>query len=124
MCAFTLINDCTFGLYSSGNSNYPDILQEARVPLLSRSICAGHRVYGRKLSDNMLCAGYLEGGIDSCDGDSGGPLVCQNSDDVWKLVGVTSWGHGCAEANAPGVYTRVQRYLSWINTVRTREECP
>lgn len=46
-------------------------------------------------------------------GDSGGPLACQVSS-VWKLVGATSWGIGCAEKNKPGVYTRITESLSWV----------
>ncbi len=114
----------TILFYLPGNGNYPDILQEGEVPILARSQCTDFRVYGNKLTSNMMCAGYLTGGLDSCDGDSGGPLVCQNRDGKWKLVGITSWGYGCAEANAPGVYTRVERYLSWINNKRTSTRCP
>ena len=51
----------------------------------------------------MVCAGVEAGGKDSCQGDSGGPIV----DSSTTLVGLVSWGEGCAEAGAPGVYTRV-----------------
>ena len=41
-------------------------------------------------------------------------MVCLH-DDVWKLVGVVSWGDGCADERKPGVYTKTSNYISWIN---------
>ncbi|CAF1226006.1 unnamed protein product [Adineta steineri] len=63
----------------------------------------------------QLCAGVPGGGKDTCQGDSGGPLTMFTTSNQWELVGLTSYGYGCAEAQAMGVYTRVAYYQSWIN---------
>uniref|UniRef100_A0A673B270 trypsin n=1 Tax=Sphaeramia orbicularis TaxID=375764 RepID=A0A673B270_9TELE len=86
---------------------YPAKLQCLDVPLLSDDTC--FNAYPFQITENMICAGYLEGGKDSCQGDSGGPLMCDG-----QLQGVVSWGHGCALRKKPGVYTKVCNYVSWI----------
>ncbi|XP_032057636.1 transmembrane protease serine 5 [Aythya fuligula] len=90
-----------------------ETLKEALVPLISTRRCNSSCMYEGELTARMLCAGYLQGKIDACQGDSGGPLVCQD-DLTWRLVGVVSWGQGCAEPNHPGVYTNVAQLLPWI----------
>lgn len=80
------------------------------VPVISRSICTDQYSSVNRITSNMVCAGYSEGGKDACSGDSGGPLV----DGSGTLVGVVSWGTGCAQAGFPGVYTRVGNYIEWI----------
>ncbi|XP_071439418.1 trypsin-1-like [Hetaerina americana] len=97
-------------------------LQEVEVPIFSNKDCRAESAYGaNRITDNMLCAGYRNGAMDSCQGDSGGPLQVLN-DGVYEIVGVVSWGEGCARPKYPGVYTRVNRYLTWIHK-RTNGSC-
>ncbi|KAM4701833.1 transmembrane protease serine 3 [Discoglossus pictus] len=93
----------------------------AGVPLISNRVCNTKYVYGGVIKPSMLCAGFLEGGVDTCQGDSGGPLACEESK-VWKLMGTTSWGVGCALRYKPGVYTRITSFLDWIHIQMEREE--
>ncbi|XP_068401891.1 transmembrane protease serine 3 isoform X1 [Eschrichtius robustus] len=108
-----------WGATEDGGDASP-VLNHAAVPLISNKICNHRDVYGGIISPSMLCAGYLKGGVDSCQGDSGGPLVCQERR-VWKLVGATSFGIGCAEVNKPGVYTRITSFLDWIHEQMERD---
>ncbi|KAJ6663654.1 hypothetical protein lerEdw1_009733 [Lerista edwardsae] len=88
----------------------PKKLRCLKVPVLSDFECEGY--YQNRITSNMFCAGYKEGGKDSCQGDSGGPLVCNG-----ELTGIVSWGDGCALENSPGVYTKVCKYNAWIDEV-------
>ncbi|XP_076302822.1 trypsin-1-like [Lasioglossum baleicum] len=96
-------------------------LQEVTVPILTNTECRATKYPPRRITDNMLCAGYKEGSKDSCQGDSGGPLHIAN-DNTHQVVGVVSWGEGCAKPGYPGVYSRVNRYLSWIGR-NTEDAC-
>ncbi|XP_030621097.1 enteropeptidase [Chanos chanos] len=93
-----------------------DVLQEAVVPLLNRTQCQDW-LPDYTITKQMLCAGYMEGGVDSCQGDSGGPLMCEQ-DDGWVLAGVTSFGVGCGRPQRPGVYALVSKFTDWV--VETR----
>ncbi|CAG7731771.1 unnamed protein product [Allacma fusca] len=96
-------------LFSGGKPS--DTLQEVTVEVVDDLDC--RRSYGDSIKDSMLCAGDKNGGRDSCQGDSGGPLVKQINDTIY-LVGITSWGYGCAEPEYPGVYTEVSYFYDWI----------
>ncbi|XP_068126675.1 enteropeptidase-like [Hyperolius riggenbachi] len=95
----------------------PNILQEARVPLISNEKCQ-QQMPEYNITHSMICAGYEEGGVDTCQGDSGGPLMCQQ-EDRWYLTGVTSFGYGCAQPQRPGVYARVTTFTEWIQSFLT-----
>ncbi|KAM4015310.1 trypsin-like [Anomaloglossus baeobatrachus] len=99
-----------WGNLKTSGVQYPNNLQCLDVPVLSTSSCKSS--YPNKITNNMFCAGYLEGGKDSCQGDSGGPLICNG-----ELYGVVSWGQGCAQTGYPGVYTKVCIYFDWIKSV-------
>uniref|UniRef100_A0A3B3ZTH0 Peptidase S1 domain-containing protein n=1 Tax=Periophthalmus magnuspinnatus TaxID=409849 RepID=A0A3B3ZTH0_9GOBI len=91
-----------------------NLLQKATVNIIDQAEC--QLSYGNVLSPNMMCAGYMEGGRDTCLGDSGGPLACRELSGQWFIAGVTSWGHGCGRIGYPGVYTRVTSIRKWIST--------
>ncbi|XP_055912243.1 trypsin 3A1-like [Eupeodes corollae] len=82
-------------------------LQYAEVPIINQATC--NRLFQNVITDRMVCAGVLTGGIDACTMDSGGPLVVNS-----KLVGIVSWGISCALPNKPGVYTRVSELIPWV----------
>uniref|UniRef100_A0A667WMX3 Zgc:100868 n=1 Tax=Myripristis murdjan TaxID=586833 RepID=A0A667WMX3_9TELE len=93
---------------------FPKILQEVEVAVVGNRQCKCLNGVNT-ITDDMICAGVLPGGKDSCQGDSGGPMVSQQGA-VWIQSGVVSFGFGCARPNLPGVYSRVSRYQSWINS--------
>ena len=94
---------------------------EVEVPIIGVEKCQELYMKDSPVAPTNICAGYDEGGKDACTGDSGGPLVCSDAEGDWVLHGVTSWGTGCAEAGHPGVYTRVESYIGWINDVTSRK---
>merc|ERR1711971_90008 len=100
-----------WGSLGAGNQ-VPAILQEANVTVISNTACkTAPQPYKDGISETMLCAAAP--GKDSCQGDSGGPLILlENSRQT--LVGVVSWGVGCALPEFPGVYSRVTVAMDWI----------
>uniref|UniRef100_A0A673IPV7 Transmembrane protease serine 9-like n=1 Tax=Sinocyclocheilus rhinocerous TaxID=307959 RepID=A0A673IPV7_9TELE len=92
----------------------PQTLQEVQVPVVGNRQCKCLNKNFASITDNMICAGLLEGLKDSCQGDSGGPMVSKQGS-LWVQSGVVSFGKDCALPDFPGVYARVSKYQSWIN---------
>jgi len=104
--------------YEGERAEYPSELQRVEVPVVSKQQCTGPGSYfNSEITSSMICAGYEEGGQDSCIGDSGGPLFHEETDGRVVQVGIVSWGEGCAFPNFYGVYTRVSKFLLWIDEI-------
>lgn len=128
---------------NQGDGDRPDALHKASVRVWNNNVCQqSYQLYGRPksiIADTQMCAGYENGGIDSCwvnfeieyklwrpfltkcvlcsviffKADSGGPLMSKDN----LLMGVVSTGIGCARPGLPGIYTRVSKYLQWMESV-------
>jgi secreted trypsin-like serine protease len=90
------------------------------VPFASPTQCTGSLSYPPdpvshepQITGQMLCAGKTGGGVDTCQGDSGGPLVYFAGGHP-SLVGIASWGDGCALPYKFGVYARLSQFRGWI----------
>ncbi|XP_042211831.1 venom protease-like [Homarus americanus] len=105
-----------WGKTSFTNQFPTDLPREANVTVSNRNACraAYQRVLGDRpvVDGRHLCAG--DANVDSCSGDSGGPLNYRLSNGKYSVVGVISFGVGCARPEFPGVYTRVSSFLDWI----------
>ncbi len=106
-----------FGTTSENAVAPPAQMHYAHVPFTTGAYCAEKYPFGPDEVQNdgyydprtMVCAGYPQGGTDTCEGDSGGPLLSALPDGDPGLVAVTSFGNGCAKAGHPGVYDLVAR---------------
>ncbi|XP_058051845.1 snake venom serine protease-like [Ahaetulla prasina] len=99
-----------WGTITSPEVSYPEVPHCVNINILDNEVCQTAYPF---LSGNILCAGELEGGKDSCKGDSGGPLICNG-----QIQGIVSWGgFPCAQVLEPGVYTKVFDYIDWIQGI-------
>ncbi|CAK4143996.1 unnamed protein product [Aphanomyces euteiches] len=104
-----------WGATSEGGSE-PNALLELTINTLDNTKCAS-LLSGYNVDSTMICVGG-QAGKDSCQGDSGGPLTIETNGQE-SLVGVVSWGIGCAEANKPGVYSRISAARDFIEPYLT-----
>ncbi|MCG9568185.1 S1 family peptidase [Vibrio chagasii] len=90
-------------------------LQQVNVPLVSQRDCnLGQGDGYSDIGADAFCAGYKEGGRDSCSGDSGGPIMLSTNNGHYEQLGLVSWGEGCAQPEAYGVYTNISHFADWI----------
>nr|QIC51178.1 trypsin precursor [Adelphocoris suturalis] len=98
-----------WGALASGGRQ-PDILQKVDLDVQPTSACS--RVY-KGITEGQLCTYTLR--KDACQGDSGGPVIWRDpGTSRYTIVGVVSYGYGCAEPGAPGVNTKVSAYRDWV----------
>jgi trypsin len=107
-----IVSPLGWGITESGTSS--SLLLSVDVEVVNQTKCNEmYMVEGAFVTDAMLCA--RGPGKDSCQGDSGGPLILKGNDtDTDILVGIVSWGFGCADPSFPGVYARVSYFYEWI----------
>ncbi|MFZ5722449.1 MAG: trypsin-like serine protease [Pseudomonadota bacterium] len=104
-----------WGLIDENPATITPVLQEAVLDYIAYNTC--NNLYGNQLPGKNVCAGYLtDPPRDSCRGDSGGPLLRAIGGGAWRQIGITSFGDesGCAQADFPGVYTRVGQFSAFI----------
>lgn len=96
-------------------------LKYVHVPVVDQEKCRASVAKEKRIkpntpgiTDNMFCAGFPEGGKDSCQGDSGSPFAISDNNRFW-VAGIVSWGIECGREGTYGVYTSVTNYLGWIN---------
>ena len=92
---------------------FDGVIRQVDIPVIELGKCI--EKYG-DVDSSQICAGDMKtGGVDSCQGDSGGPLMLKQPDGSWSLAGIVSYGEGCAQKSAPGVYTRISAFSDWIH---------
>uniref|UniRef100_A0A3Q3EZ82 Peptidase S1 domain-containing protein n=1 Tax=Labrus bergylta TaxID=56723 RepID=A0A3Q3EZ82_9LABR len=113
-------NDNTSSSSGAPPSLTSDVLQFVKLPVVSQDECQASyasRSISYNITDNMFCAGFFEGGRDTCLGDSGGAFVMEDRvSRRWVVFGLVSWGgpEECGSQRVYGVYTRVAKYVEWI----------
>jgi len=104
-----------WGDTTNGRGNFPTRLQEVEVPLVDLAVANASAAYLGSLTENMLPAGFADGGKDSCSGDSGGPLMVPSPfAPGWMQAGVVSFGSGCALPDVYGIYTRIGNFRDFV----------
>jgi secreted trypsin-like serine protease len=102
-----------WGLTAEG-AQVANVLRQVTVQLVSNKVCNGLGSYSGAITDRMICAGFPEGGRDSCQGDSSGPLIVPDRMGGYVQAGIVSFGEGCGRPNKFGVDSNVSTIAPWV----------
>jgi len=94
----------------STDGQQADKLMGVNVNTLGNAKC--NDKYDGLIEDSMICA--TAPGKSACQADSGGPMTTREAGNFYSIIGVVSWGLGCASPDYPGVYSRVTKAKDWI----------
>ncbi|XP_054152828.1 mite allergen Der p 3-like [Oppia nitens] len=109
----SLLTVTGWGIYNLTDRKLSPKLRTVDVPVVDWLKCVdAYKRNKMNVTQDEFCAGYDQGGKDSCTSDSGGPIKYQNT-----LVGIVSWGADCAQPNYPGAYERVGLFRDWIKQI-------
>ena len=116
--AGSTVSAAGWGATNEDGGAMPNHLRSVILKVGTSSSCnRGNATKAGYFAPSMLCASNP--GRDTCSGDSGGPLISTSNGHA-VLVGITSFGQGCAEASHPGVYTRVSAVRAWARAQVSR----
>lgn len=115
----------SMGLGITETGNRPDVLQEVQLNTISNQECSlvssEEESFGNgRIVESHLCTFVAPNNTkDSCAFDSGGPIIVSTGE-MDLLVGLVSWGIGCADPVFPGVNARVSVVSGWIDETTWR----
>ena len=101
-----------WGAVGAGATNEGSaLILRVDLRLMGQRTCEQRPRRAGKVHSKVFCAASpLQS---TCSGDSGGPVVPTNGPTV--LAGLVSWGSTrCGGDGLPGLYTRVDQYIGWI----------
>lgn len=84
-------------------------LMMTSLTTINRAQCQERLIHDTITPVHICAIGYE---TDACQGDSGGSLFYDST-----IVGVVSFGDGCARPDKPGVYANVAQVVDWIKEV-------
>ncbi|XP_048775320.2 LOW QUALITY PROTEIN: chymotrypsin-like serine proteinase [Ostrea edulis] len=101
--------------FEEKRESFSNALMEAKMTNIMNTECANYwsGVSGASILDSHICP--YEPYKSDCNGDNGSPYVCWKNGG-YMLAGVTSWGISSCNGQYPSVYTRVSKYLNWMNS--------